>query len=42
MLLRDGTAKCEIKIRKGSYIHIPIEGSNMSKDVRGQDAQEFK
>jgi len=41
VVLRDGTSKCEINIRKGSYIHIPIEGSNMSKDVWGQDAQEF-
>lgn len=45
IVLRDGT---EIKttdgihIRKGTYVHIPIEGLNMSKDIWGDDAREFK
>lgn len=42
MVLRDGTVTREIKIRKGSYIHIPIEGLNTSKDLWGDDAHEFK
>lgn len=41
-VLRDGTVTQEIKIRKGSYIHIPIEGLNTSKDLWGADAHEFK
>jgi cytochrome P450 len=42
--LPDGT-KIEptdgIRIRKGTYVHIPIEGLNMSKDIWGKDAREF-
>ncbi|KDR85255.1 hypothetical protein GALMADRAFT_108155 [Galerina marginata CBS 339.88] len=30
-----------ISIRKGSYVHIPIEGLNFSEDVWGKDALEF-
>lgn len=40
--LRDGTVMREIPIRKGSYVHIPIEGLNMSKDVWGEDALIFE
>jgi cytochrome P450 len=42
--LRDGNAVPaggHIKIRKGTYIHIPIEGLNMNEDVWGQDATQF-
>jgi cytochrome P450 len=45
IVLRDGT---EIKpsegisIRKGSYVHIPFEGLNMSEDIWGENAREFK
>jgi len=31
-----------VKIRKGSYVHIPIEGFSYSEDVWGPDALEFK
>ncbi|KAG8935739.1 hypothetical protein FRC03_006427 [Tulasnella sp. 419] len=30
-----------VKIRKGQFIHLPMEGLNISKDVWGQDAWEF-
>ncbi|TFK40912.1 cytochrome P450 [Crucibulum laeve] len=43
--LRDGTileAGSSISIRKGSYIHIPIEGINYSKEIWGDDALSFK
>ena len=31
-----------IKIKKGSYVHIPIEGMSYSQDIWGSDALEFK
>lgn len=31
-----------LEIRKGSYVHIPIEGLNYSKDLWGPDALDFK
>ena len=40
--LRDGTIMQEVHIRKGSYVHIPIEGLNMSKDIWGEDALTFE
>ena len=44
IVLRDGTEiKSEgISIRKGTYVHIPIEGLNMSEDIWGKDARVFK
>ncbi|KAJ8091325.1 hypothetical protein PM082_015043 [Marasmius tenuissimus] len=45
VVMRDGTvipAGGGIRIRKGSYIHIPIEGLNYSKDTWGPDALEFR
>ncbi|EIW86404.1 cytochrome P450 [Coniophora puteana RWD-64-598 SS2] len=44
ILLRDGTLIREgetIPIRKGSYVHIPIEGLNFSPDIWGEDARLF-
>ena len=40
--LRDGTVMREVHIREGSYVHIPIEGLNMSKDIWGKDALIFE
>jgi cytochrome P450 len=31
-----------VRIRKGEFVHIPIEGMNVSKQVWGEDAHEFK
>ncbi|KAL1747308.1 cytochrome P450 [Schizophyllum fasciatum] len=42
--LRDGTIIGEgegVHIRKGSYIHIPIEGLNQHEDIWGPDARDF-
>jgi cytochrome P450 len=45
IIQRDGT---EIKppegipIRKGTFVHIPLQGLNMSEDIWGKDAREFK
>ena len=40
--LRDGTALHEVPIRKGSYVHIPIEGLNMNNDIWGKDGRIFE
>ena len=45
IVLQDGTVVEKdgyISIRKGSYIHIPIEGLNLSEEIWGCDAREFK
>ncbi|KAG6918675.1 hypothetical protein DXG01_012492 [Tephrocybe rancida] len=45
VVLQDGTIVKNgesISIRKGSYIHIPIEGLNLSTEIWGSDALEFK
>jgi cytochrome P450 len=43
VILRDGTEMKEgIPIRKGTYVHIPIEGLNMNEDIWGPDARKFK
>jgi cytochrome P450 len=42
--LRDGTVVQpgqSITIGKGSYVHIPIEGLNLSTDIWGEDAKSF-
>lgn len=31
-----------IRIAKGEFIHVPIEGFNLAKHIWGEDAQEFK
>ncbi|KAF8060980.1 cytochrome P450 [Lyophyllum atratum] len=44
VVLQDGTvveAGGFVSIRKGSYIHIPIEGLNLSTEIWGSDALEF-
>lgn len=45
VVLRNGqiiqTDEC-IRIRKGSYVHIPIEGLNYDSSVWGPDARQFK
>lgn len=43
--LRDGTiipAGGHIPIRKGTWIHVPIEGLNLCEEIWGPDAKEFK
>lgn len=31
-----------VRIRKGEYVHIPIEGLNLAKQIWGEDAHDFK
>jgi cytochrome P450 len=43
--MRDGTIVqpgSTLKIRKGSYVHIPIEGLNTAPEIWGSDATTFK
>jgi cytochrome P450 len=40
--LRDGRTVETVHIRKGSSIHIPIEGLNMSEEIWGHNAHEFR
>ena len=42
IVLRTNRVVREVHIRKGSYVHIPIEGVNYIKDVWGEDALSFK
>ena len=42
MKLRDGVVVDKVPIRKGSYVHIPMEGLNMSEDIWGGDALIFE
>ncbi|KIJ45092.1 hypothetical protein M422DRAFT_29941 [Sphaerobolus stellatus SS14] len=42
LALADGTVVREIKVRKGTYIHIPLEAFNIDKAMWGEDATEFK
>lgn len=42
IVLRTNELVREVRIRKGSYVHIPIEGLNFSKDIWGDDALQFK
>ncbi|KAF7986221.1 hypothetical protein HWV62_38664 [Athelia sp. TMB] len=39
--LRDGKEAMTIRVRKGTYIHIPIEGLNTNEDIWGNDALNF-
>ncbi|KAJ7456462.1 cytochrome P450 [Mycena latifolia] len=44
VVLRNGKIIHEnehIRIRKGSFVHIPLEGINLSEDIWGSDAREF-
>ena len=40
--LRDGTVTQGVYIRKGSYVHIPLEGLNTNKGIWGKDALIFE
>jgi cytochrome P450 len=43
--LRDGTilpAGSTVKVLKGSFVHVPIEGFNLDREVWGEDAWSFK
>ncbi|KAI5123946.1 hypothetical protein M0805_006360 [Coniferiporia weirii] len=39
--MRDGSVRYGIKIRKGQFVHIPVESMNVDKGVWGQDSWNF-
>jgi len=44
VVLRNGKVIHEndyIRIKKGSFVHIPVEGINMAEDIWGPDARQF-
>lgn len=40
--MRDGSVKYGIKIRKGQFVHIPVESMNLDREVWGEDSWLFK
>ncbi|KLO20407.1 cytochrome P450 [Schizopora paradoxa] len=42
IVLRTNELVNEVHIKKGSYVHIAIEGLNYCKDIWGDDAREYK
>ena len=40
--MRDGTVRKGIDIKKGTYIHIPIQSMNTDRSTWGSDAWDFK
>lgn len=40
--MKDGSIKWGIKIRKGQFVHLPVESMNVDKGVWGEDAWNFK
>jgi len=39
--MKDGAVKWSIRIKKGQFIHVPMEGFNLDKSVWGPDAWQF-
>ncbi|THH05278.1 hypothetical protein EW145_g4912 [Phellinidium pouzarii] len=39
--MRDGSVKYGVKIRKGQFVHVPVESMNVDKEVWGEDAWMF-
>ena len=40
--MRDGSLRSGIKIKKGQFVQIPIEGINTDKEIWGEDAWNFE
>lgn len=40
--MKDGSIKYGVKIRKGQFVHVPVESMNVDKGVWGDDAWIFK
>ncbi len=40
--MKDGSIKWGVKIRKGQFVHLPVESMNLDKGVWGEDAWNFK
>ncbi|KDQ54909.1 hypothetical protein JAAARDRAFT_60368 [Jaapia argillacea MUCL 33604] len=41
IVMKDGSVATEVNIRKGSFVHIPIEGVNLSSSIWGEDSLKF-
>lgn len=39
--MKDGSIKWGVKIRKGQFVHLPVESMNLDKGVWGEDAWNF-
>lgn len=42
VILTDGTKQEGIRIAKGQFVHVPMEGFSLNKEVWGEDAWNFK
>jgi cytochrome P450 len=42
MVMRDGSVQTVCKVKKGQWIHIPLEASNTDRAIWGDDAWDFK
>ena len=42
MKMRDGSVENVFRVKKGQWIHIPLEASNIDRAIWGEDAWEFK
>ncbi|KZW00289.1 cytochrome P450 [Exidia glandulosa HHB12029] len=40
--MKDGTTRWSVKIRKGQFVHVAMEGFNLDRTAWGQDAWDFK
>jgi cytochrome P450 len=42
VIMRDGTVEKTFKVKKGQWIHVPLEATSVDKTVWGEDAWEFR
>ncbi|KAH8119398.1 cytochrome-450 hydroxylase [Phellopilus nigrolimitatus] len=40
--MRDGSVKWDIRIKKGQFVHVPVESMNVDRGIWGDDAWAFK
>lgn len=41
MVMRDGTVEKTFKVKKGQWIHLPLEATSVDRTIWGEDAWEF-
>jgi len=42
MIMRDGKVEKTFKVKKGQWIHLPLEATSVDRTIWGEDAWEFK
>lgn len=42
MIMRDGSIEKTFKVKKGQWIHLPLEATSIDRTIWGEDAWEFK